>query len=177
MLFIRHGEKEYINGGSSIYPLDPDLTEEGKQLAYDKFLFLINKYHIIPDTIITSPYLRTRRTATIAQQVIYDITGINVLIICDNFLSEFLNNNEYHDVIMEEAVRPETLQYKPIPPETYQEYKKRMYVVSNSKVPNVFYITHGFNITTIALLKGYHVEHPKELCGIMIHKNGIIEQI
>lgn len=176
MLFIRHGEKEYINGESSTYPLDPDLTEEGKLLAYDKILFLINKY-IIPDTIITSPYLRTRRTATIAQQVIYDVTGIHVPIVCDNFLSEFLNNNEYHDVIMEEAVRPETLQYKPIPPETYKQHTKRMCAVLHSKVPNVFYITHGFNITTIASLKGYHVEHPKELCGIMINKNGIIKQI
>lgn len=176
MLFIRHSVKEYTNGKSTAYPLDPDLTEKGVVLAHDKFALLVEKYGV-PNKIVTSPYLRTRRTAEIAQQVIYDTKGIVVDIVCDNYLSEYLNYDKYHNIKLEEALKPETLEYNPMLPETRAQHKKRMYDVVSNYTPNVWLITHGFNVYTIALLKGYNIKHPKEMCGIIISDDGTIIQI
>lgn len=167
MIFIRHGEKEYKNGKCNLYPLDPDLTQEGKLMAYSKFSLLLATYGV-PDKIIASPYLRTRTTADVARNLINDITGIQVEVIYDNYLSEFLKYDKYNNTDMEMALRPETLQFNPMLPETHAEHKERMQDVLDTCIPNVWYITHGYNITTKAVAMGYKISYPQELCGIFI---------
>ena len=91
MLYIRHGQKSYSNGKSTIYSLDPDLTENGRLQAYNKFKYLLNNFGI-PKIIISSPYLRTRETAEIAKTVILEQTNIEIPIIYDSSIGEYLGN-------------------------------------------------------------------------------------
>jgi broad specificity phosphatase PhoE len=88
-LYLRHGEKEYANGKSRIFPLDPPLTAAGRRVARFNFLRLLEQYGP-PQQIITSPYLRARETALIALEVIYDQTGCIIPIYHDVNISEYL---------------------------------------------------------------------------------------
>lgn len=176
MILIRHGEKEYKNTKSSTYSLDPDLTKQGKLNAYSKFSLLLATYGV-PDKIIASPYLRTRTTADIAKQVIHDITGIDVEIIYDNYLSEFLKYDKYVNVNLNNDLRPETLQFDPILPETHIQHKERMQELLETCLDNVWYIQHGYNITTMVSLLNQKISYPKELCGVIIDEYNNITPI
>lgn len=141
MLYIRHSEKRYINGGSPTYWLDPDLTTNGIELAHERFVELLQT-NPIPSYIVCSPYLRTRQTAEIAQDVIMKYYKILVEIDYDNELSEYLNNRKYHSLAG--AFRPDTTD--PAPPESKYKFTRRVQRQFDSAVPNVWYITHGLNI-------------------------------
>lgn len=174
MLYIRHADKEYRNGCNEEFSLDPDITEKGKVEALDKFKLLLDKYGP-PEKIITSPYLRTRTTAEIARSVIFKHTNIYIEIEYDNQLSECLKNQINKDLNV--CLRPETLIHNPIPAETLDKYNKRIYNHTKKSQFNTWYITHGFNIYTVALIKKYKIKYPSELCGIMIDSEGKITNI
>ncbi len=167
-LFIRHGKKTHANGKlpkfklDNYYPLDPDLTEQGKILAKKKFLVLFKNE--LPTKIICSPYLRTRKTALIAQEVIYELTNQSINIDIDPLLSEYLHKNH---VITEQSFHPDTEKFV-ILPEYKSQYRNRMKQVYDNKEANVLYITHGYNIQTIALCMNKKIKYPKEVCGILI---------
>lgn len=170
-LYIRHADKQYKNGKNEEYSLDPDITEEGKIAAINKFNSLIDKYGI-PEKIITSPYLRTRTTAEIARSVIFEKTNLYIEIYYDNKLGECLKNQVGKDLNI--CLRPETLIHDPIPPETLKEYNDRIYKHAKTMTSNTWYITHGFNIYTVASIKKYKIKHPNELCGIAIDNDKIV---
>ena len=172
ILYIRHAKKGYKNGENKEFSLDPDITEDGKIEAINKFILLVYKYGA-PERIVTSPYLRTRMTAEIARSIIFEKTNLYVEIYNDNKLGECLKNQVGKDLNV--CLRPETLIHNPIPPETLKEYNDRIYKHTKMTQRNTWYITHGFNIYTIA--SKYKIKYPNELCGIAIYNSGKIEII
>ena len=170
MLYIRHGQKSYCNGKSLNYSLDPDLTEFGRLNAKNRFEYLLNKFGI-PDVIITSPYLRTRETAQIAQNVILEQTGQFIPIMYDPLIGEYLGNQK--NVPFVNGLRPETLQYNPVPHETWDQFSQRVedHVVSDKL--SGWYVTHGLFIQKISSKYGFNIPYPKELTGIYIDNNHI----
>jgi broad specificity phosphatase PhoE len=173
-LYIRHSFKEYKNGKNEEFSLDPDITEEGKLAAREKFIMLVNTYGV-PNQIISSPYLRARTTAHIAADVILELTGKQINITCDRYVGECLEHQIGKDLNV--CLRPETLQHRPIPPETKQQFNKRMFIHTKKAKQNVWYILHGRNIYTIASIKKQKIQYPAELCGIHINDDGIITTI
>lgn len=163
MLYIRHSEKQYKNGNSKTYQLDPDLTQYGKDLARARFRQLL-EHNPVPSYIVCSPYLRTRQTALIAQDIILEQRKILVEIDIDSELSEYLNVNKQYN--LEGAFYPETI--NPILPETKLQFKKRVQKQFNSSNNNVWYITHGYNISTIANYLQQPIKYPNELGAIKI---------
>jgi len=174
MLYIRHAEKEYKNGKNEEFSLDPDITEKGKIEAFNKFKLLVDKYGV-PEKIITSPYLRTRTTAEIARSVIFEQTNIYVEIEHANELSECLKNQINKDLNI--CLRPETLIHNPTLHENLTQYHNRIYNHTKKAQYNTWYITHGFNIYTVASIKKNKIKYPDELCGIMIDSDGKITNI
>jgi len=170
MLYIRHGQKSYSNRRSLIYSLDPELTQIGRIEAKDRFKYLLNKFGI-PNLIITSPYLRTRETAQIAKNIIFKETGIDVPITHDSSIGEYLGNQ--HNVLLNSEVRPETLKYNPVPPETWDEFIKRVENHLINKQFSGWYITHGLFIQKISSFLGFEIPYPKELSGIYVNNKEI----
>jgi hypothetical protein len=174
MLYIRHAEKQYKNGKNKKYSLDPDITEKGKIEALNKFKLLLDQYGV-PERIITSPYLRTRSTAEIASLLIFEQMHINIEIEYDNQLGECLQHQSDKDLNI--CLRPETLIHNPISDKKLKKYKNRINNHTKKSQYNTWYITHGFNIFTIASIKGYNIKHPRELCGIAIDSDGKVTNI
>lgn len=166
MLYIRHAQKAYRNGGAVDYCLDPGLTDEGKDSARKKFQDYLFKYGV-PNKIISSPFLRARETAQIAADVIMDQTGITVPLFCDVTIGEYLGHQCGKK--LDDCVTPETMQYQPIPPEGWEQYKNRVKChVRCSKRENCWIISHGLVIQTVASIFGTKVRRPSELHGIRV---------
>lgn len=171
IFYIRHSIKTHKNGRVPqntvlpYYALDPDLTSEGEVLAKEKFQILFQSY--TPHKIVTSPFLRTRRTAKIAQQVIYELTNTNIDITIDHQLSEYINKSKHH--IKDEDFHPDTLIHHPIS-EYMSQYKRRIknHYDGVDFNDHVLYITHGMNIQQIAQLHQQPIKYPREVCGIKI---------
>lgn len=174
MLYIRHSEKTHKNGESPIFPLDPDLTDHGKNLAKNKFQFLYKKFGT-PKKIITSPFLRTRQTAQIAQDIIYENTGCLVEIYVDNFLGEFVSN-KHKFIDKSSALTPETLQYDPFYLENWNQFIERInyFTKNNNNYDNTWYITHGLIIQCISKNMGKKISYPGILEGFTIFNGQII---
>ena len=167
MLYIRHGEKSYKNGDSDNYPLDPDLTETGKHQAKIFFRSLLDNYNI-PPKIISSPYLRARETAQIAQDVILENTGIKIPILYDPNIGEYLGHQK--NICLEDGLHPETLLLNPIPHETFEQYRRRV-LKHVSYAENAWYISHGMVIKSVAHFKGYDIDYPDPLGSILINND------
>jgi broad specificity phosphatase PhoE len=163
MIFIRHAEKQYRNGESDDYPLDPDITEAGKSAARQKFRELYLKYGK-PDCIVSSPFLRARSTAAIAQEVVYELSNTHVEIQCDNRIGEYLGNKVH--INLESGVRSLTLMHEPFHPETYNQYSNRVRVFVASNPSNGWYISHGIVIQSVAFWKNISVPYPGVLQGV-----------
>lgn len=163
-LFLRHGPKQYSNGKSNEYCLDPALTLEGKELAALQFREYVGVYGM-PTQIRTSPYLRARETAAVAQEIMRDI-GAKVPIVVDRGLSEYLGNQS--ERYLPESFRPETWNSNPIKPENYGEFRGRVRRWYKKVKPDVtvWYITHGTVIREVALIGQLKTPRPAELHGI-----------
>lgn len=165
-LYIRHGLKQYSNGKSETYPLDPGLTEEGKLLAEIQFRAYLPA-HGVPQIIRTSPYLRARETAEIAQNVITEITGVNVPIVIDRWMGEYLGHQKGHT--NSDSFRPETYRHNPVPPENFGQFKTRVKRWLHKKPnENAWYITHGLFIKEVGQQLGCKMSNPDELHGIAV---------
>ena len=171
MIYIRHSEKLYKNGHNIEYPFDPGLTDTGKINALVKFTELL-KYGI-PTKIYCSPYLRTRETAIISQYVVKQYANIDVEIIIDALLSEYLGNQK--NVNFKKDVRIETSQYNPPLPENWRDYINRLKKhINNTNIKQniinnniIWYITHGLVIKNIAFLNGFKIKYPSTLGGFI----------
>lgn len=168
MIYIRHSEKQYKNGRSKTFPLDPALTQNGEDLARIRFRQLLES-NPSPSYIVCSPYLRTRQTALIAQDIIMEQCKILIEIEYDDQLSEFLNIDKQYN--LKDAFHTETI--NPILPETKLKFKKRVQKQFDASKNNVWYITHGYNISTIANYLQQPISYPKELGAIKIN-HGLI---
>ena len=172
MIYIRHAEKSYANGGNDTFPLDPPLTDQGIEAARCRFQHLFNTYGV-PPRIVSSPFLRARETAYIAQNIIFDLIGCVVPVTYDSNIGEYLGHHMKKDINV--CLCPETLALNPIPPETWKQYSQRMYIYVNSNPPDGWYITHGIVIQSIAFFKGKTINRPLELHGIQIQDNEVYE--
>jgi len=179
MIYIRHSEKLYKNCENTEFSLDPGLTDNGKIQAVIKFNDLL-KYGT-PDVIYCSPYLRTRETALIAQCCIKQKTNIDVNIMVDILLGEYLGNQI--DVNLDTSLHQETLIYQPLKPEKSDEYTNRIKkhielnkIINKKQDKMIWYISHGIVIQSIAYFSGTKIKYPSPLSGF-IKKNNIISQI
>jgi len=172
MLYIRHAEKSYKNGDSSEFPLDPDLTHNGREQAKIKFQELFNNYGC-PSRIISSPYLRARETAKIAQDVILEATGKRVKISYDSSIGEYLGHQ--NNISLEQGLRPETLGLNPIPHETLSQYRSRVRQHNRTRrqFGNSWYISHGIVIQSIAHFNDTKTPYPAPLGAIHIDNGDI----
>lgn len=173
MLYIRHGEKSYKNGHSNTYSLDPELTENGKHQAYKFFQSLLPS-HNIPSQIISSPYLRARETAKIAQDVILNSTNNDIPIYYDPHIGEYLGNQKH--INLQNGLHPETLSLNPISHESFHQYKLRIRKHISQAKSNCWYITHGLVLQSIAYFNGCKIEYPEPLGTINV-SNGVVTVI
>ena len=172
MFYIRHAEKAYNNGSNIEFSLDPHLTDDGREAAHAKFQYLVTQYGT-PSKIISSPYLRTRETAQIAANTIFELTGTHIDIICDHHIGEYLGHHKKKNI--NECLRPETLIHNPVPPEEWKEYSYRIrtHLKYAQRDSYIWYITHGIVIKSIAFFHKNDIAYPSELEGIMIDHTGI----
>jgi len=173
MLYIRHAQKLYHNGGAVDFPLDPNITHAGKIKARERFIQLLNIYGP-PTKIVTSPYLRARETAIIARDVIYENTGNLIDISYDPEIGEYLGHQKSRNI--QTDLHQETLVHKPIPPETWNQYSYRIRKHIISSISGCWYITHGIVINSIVFFNKGKVSYPEELGGIFI-QDGIISGV
>lgn len=155
-IYIRHSEKTYRNGQNETFKHDPPITEEGKVQARQLAYLLIQKYGV-PILIMCSPYRRTRETAEAM------MGGISSVIRCDSLLSEYLGNHEETDVTVETAsFEP------PHHDESLGAFKARirkhntLASVLDDLTQPVWFITHGFIMSTLADIIGGNVRGNKQ---------------
>lgn len=174
MLYLRHADKQYANGNSKMFPLDPGITKKGKEKIITLVPYYIKKYGT-PSTIISSPYYRTRQTTSIIASTIYNITGKTVNVSYDSIIGEYLGHQKIQNIAT--CLRPETLSYAPIYLETWEQYITRITEhkqdTENSK-NNIWYVTHGLLIQSISSLYGKKIEYPGSLQGFYIDNGDII---
>jgi len=170
MLYIRHGDKLYANGKAEQFSLDPGLTETGKEDAKTKFASLLEKYGP-PTKIMSSPYLRARQTAEIAQNVIFEQTGQMVPIFYNRDIGEYLGWQR--GKVLKECLTPETFCHKPIPPESIKQFSLRVKNHIKSLEKNTWNVTHGMFVQKLAENYGTELKHPGPLEGVYIEGEAI----
>lgn len=171
MLYIRHGQKAYSNGKAEKFCFDPPLTEQGKAASVSRFSDLLLT-QVLPQRIISSPYLRARETAQIAHDVILQLTGISIPVSYDPLLGEYLGNQKKKELYSQ--VRPETLELNPIPPEQWHEYSMRIRRHLDNALESTWYITHGVVIQSIAhFVADKKLVRPSELSGIIVNNKTV----
>ena len=171
MIYIRHAEKSYKNGDSAEFSLEPDLTENGREQAKIRFRSLLENYGR-PTRIISSPYLRARETAKIAQDVILEVTGKYVEISYDPTIGEYLDHQ--NNISLEQGLRPETLALNPIPHETLTQYRSRVRQHTRRRSKNGWYISHGMVIQSVAHFNDTKIPYPPPLSAIHIDSDVVI---
>ena len=161
-IYIRHSEKTYRNGQNETFKHDPPITEEGKVRARQLAHLLIQKYGV-PVLIMCSPYRRTRETAEAMMDVTNPREGIPSVIRYDNLLSEYLGNHEETDVTIETAsFEP------PHHDESLGAFKARirrhntLASILDDLTQPVWFITHGFIMSTLADIVGGNVKGNKQ---------------
>lgn len=172
MNFIRHSIKSYKNNKSSEYSLDPPLTDEGETFAHTKFQTLIDTYGI-PTKIISSPYLRVRQTASILQKILKNNYDIDIEIIYEPLIGEFFTSDKYNVEYINENLRASTLEHHLIYPESWQQYTSRIRKFKNNLMnilpnENIWIITHGVVISSMAHVLFSEKYYPNPMCGFHI---------
>jgi len=156
LVYIRHADKEYVNGYSETYKHDPGITKHGADKSKHVSNKLIEKWGY-PSIIVSSPYRRCRETAIIMKSMFKK----DLKIIIDKELSEYLGNHKNSPL----DVTPETKIHHPPHPESFDDMKKRVNVHYNKmlqfskhyKDKVVWLVTHGIIIKQIAHLNGVKI--------------------
>ncbi len=136
-IYFRHSEKEYENG-KGVPAHDPHLTKNGQELVFKTLNDLKLKS---PDMIITSPYIRTRETASLIKNY-YMSNNNNIEIYIDINLGEYLGN-QYMEIEIDDI----TKKYGIVMDKNLNDLKKRIEDHYNYykkfKNKNIWFITHG----------------------------------
>jgi broad specificity phosphatase PhoE len=156
MLYIRHGHKAYYNDSTRDGGLDPPLTPEGRQEAYEFFTYLVNQSTAPPSRLVVSPFLRARETAAIAQDCLMQRWG-NIPLIIDPYIGEYLGR---HKSIKDRHFDTETYKHRPIKEKRWSEFMARVKQHYQSCSEPGWYITHGVFIVVLAQLCGHRVSYP-----------------
>lgn len=144
MLLIRHAEKHHKNNSSYKHRLDSNILPKESKKIFPLCKKLMQ--HFVPEEIRCSPYLRTRKTAILLQKELLYNYNLNIPVVIDLELSEYLGNQKGKITESQDFTR-ETLEYGYISPETEEEFKNR--VCSYPKCENSWIITHGYFIYTL----------------------------
>jgi len=168
-IYIRHGVKEYTNNPNMKHGYDAKLKEQHLQDIYSKFEYIKNKYGI-PTRIVCSPYFRTRQTAQIASEVMYNEHKIKI----DPHLGEYLGNHPNKSLI--NACRECTLTHGAYHggkmPSFMRQIKRHL---RRQYSGYTIFISHGFTIKQIASELGLNMNHPSEVCGFVTTDDDIYE--
>jgi len=171
ILWIRHGEKEYSNGKNpnNIYQHDPGIIEN----TYDD-IRLRGKYLIdtfgIPNIIYTSPFKRTRITATLLSEICPDVK-----IQIEPQLGEFLGNQKPITSDIPD-VETDTLKHlETFLGEDFYDFKTRAINISKnlhyqsvrSKEKIIWIVTHSLIIKTISAHYRFKIDKPSILSGVV----------
>ncbi len=177
MLYIRHSKKLYQNGKAKQFCLDPPLTPEGRAYARKKFAEICETYPL-PKMIVSSPFLRTRETALILADVVFEKTGEKIRIQFDDGIGEYLGN--HIDVPPRIGLRKKTADHILSYPSRWDEYTKKiehfMNINCNCNGNDIWYVTHGIVIQKIAEYYGYKLNYPRELQGIYV-QSGVVKLV
>lgn len=158
MLITRHGRKQYHNFKNSklisngypfedVPPLDPDLTNYGKEESYESYIYYCEKMGKAPTKIVTSPLIRNRSSAMEARKAIYDYFKVYVEIESEPSIGEY-----FHKKYL-------PLKKSYFNDSTWRLLGKESYSMSTdedinlainkfliNRQDNVWYITHGYFI-------------------------------
>ncbi len=165
-IYIRHADKEYANGDAAMYKHDPGITDNGVEKTKMVARHLIEQWGN-PDSIIVSPYRRTRETAQIMNSVLNKKVKVKI----DIELSEYLGNHRNIPIDVTERTKV----HDPPHPETFSDMKGRVRkhhhrITNFSKQQKdggvVWIITHGLIIKQVASLIGIKMakEFPTLTC-------------
>lgn len=150
-LLFRHMIKQYSNGKSKTFKLDPDILNVEPDLR-NKLFKLIKKFNI-PVKIVTSPFRRCQTTARVIKAELSEL-GFDISIEIDRNWGEFLGYQSKID--FHKDFTKETSKHNPIIETSYQEFQER--VKSINPEPGVWYITHGIVIQQLEFLIGKKVK-------------------
>lgn len=172
-MYLRHSDKLYDNGKSYLEPFDPPLTLDGQQLAYDAAAQYTQES--LPSIIYSSPYLRTRQTASILKLAIFQLYEVDVPIKIDPTIGEYLGNHQIYDLVS--AFTQETRLYQPAVNETFSQFEHRVIDHFDTINYSCWYITHGLFISTLASYLGCKISRPTSVSGIKISENQTLTPI
>lgn len=148
-IYIRHANKEYVNGDARMYKHDPGITKKGVEKTEMVAKHLVEQWGI-PDKIFSSPYRRARETAQVMKRVL----GIKIPIFIDREISEYLGNHRNETIDVTES----TLVHDPPHPETFNDMKKRVQShhdkITKKSHGVIWIITHGIIMKQEAELVG-----------------------
>lgn len=140
-ILVRHAEKQE----EKEYKIDPKIVVADVERARFRFESLLEQSGL-PDKIICSPYERTRETAKIARDVIYESTGIQVPLSIDVELRDYVGTKKLQIAMLQRQIRPSTLAFR-FEKETWEQYEVRIRKFIDKMLKdncqNVWYITHG----------------------------------
>lgn len=119
VVYIRHAHKDYQNGNAEFFKFDPSITDEGVARAKIIAKHLVDLYGE-PTRIISSPFRRTRETATVLGSILKnqfaDIYEI------DRDVGEYLGNHNGAELDVVVATRI----HNPFHSESFETMKKRV---------------------------------------------------
>jgi len=153
--FIRHGEKQYRNK-DRVSPRCKQLDSPLKQNAHIALIDTIEKFlqrnnHVLPSKIVCSPYLRTRQTAEIIRDYIFEKYNVYLEIGYNFMITEYLGQQNM-DRPMSELFSASTLKlFKPskCSLDVFRS-KLRIFCDNIKQYPDhTLFVTHGYCIYNI----------------------------
>jgi len=183
MLITRHGRKQYHNfknekNYSELPPLDPDLTSDGFVESYETYLYYCRQLQIPPLRIVSSPFKRNISSAIQAKAAIKDYFNVDVDIFIDTNIGEYFSTKYL------------PLKKRYFYNSTWELMGKTSYSRS-SKIEldfsicsflsyckeNVWYISHGYFLKSLAYYLGIDIDEFGYNDGIYFDSNEEIKKI
>jgi broad specificity phosphatase PhoE len=164
IVLIRHAEKLHE---STLQYYDSPIRKSEWYRGETLLQNYIMKHDIQPTKIISSPYLRTRETATILSR----ITGLDIEV--ENGFSNYIGPRKSFN---NEAFHESTLRYKPSRPETKSEFHKRIrealtsLIEESTEDETIWVVTHRFVISSCVTSI-----NPKLRCTFKAMSGAIVE--
>lgn len=165
IVVLRHAAKQYGNRSKLFERYDSPIVEDEWSRSKIVFSKHISDHNLKPTRIISSPYRRTRETASILSEM----TGVEVEI--NREVSNYLG---WHKNCNENDFYPETYEFEPYPPEDIEDFRKRVTnifenISKDLKDDDVIWIiTHRFLISTHLTEQNIKSKRFKPLEGIVI---------
>lgn len=169
-IYIRHGKKEYKNSERGC---DPPLTEEGREEVSSLAERLYSNFGF-PSLIITSPFLRTRETASLLQKKVLELSGRgekDLPLLVDRKIGEYLGNQSNKTILL----TPETSSFQPFLEDNTSSFLVRVrehndtFAALEKENFTFWIVSHGLVIKKLARLNGFFLPgYPDFLSGLVV---------